>query len=134
MTRARELISEVADLIQKGKLSAREAAELQTTLSIRTLSPADAQKIARSKADRAIREQDLDVIFGNNGRTGRKASGNYTLLAVACGVTRVHMGKVLSGKCGISHELLDDLAEVTGISMDEISEYIKAKQAEWRAA
>jgi hypothetical protein len=103
-------------------------------MSIRTLSRADAQKIAKAKADRAIETGDLDVIFGNNGRTGRKASGNYTLLAVATGMTRVHIGKVLRGLCGASHELLDDLSRVTGISMDEISEYIKAKQAGRRAA
>lgn len=107
--------------------------EPSSNISIRTLSRADAQKIARDKADRAIETRDLDVIFGNNGRTGRKASGNYTLLAVATGMTRVHIGKVLTGKCGASHELLDDLAQVTGISMDEISEYIKAKQREQAA-
>lgn len=103
-------------------------------MSVGTLSPAEAQKIARDKADKAIESGNLDIIFGNNGRTGRKASGNYTLLAVATGMTRVHIGKVLTGKCGASHELLDDLARVTGISMDEISEYIKAKQAGRRAA
>lgn len=64
------------------------------------------------------------LILGANGKSGRNATGNYSLLAKAIGMTRVHVSRVLKGKVQPSHSTLRKLSEATGISLDDISRFI----------
>lgn len=73
--------------------------------------------------------QNLEILFGNNGMSGRSATGNFTLLARATSLSRVHVGKVLKGLVEPSHQTLVKISQATGISIDQISEYIREKRA-----
>lgn len=76
----------------------------------------------------------LDYIFGSNGQSGKCATGNFSLLARGVeivtppGLSRIHISKVLRGKVQPSHDTLISLAKVTGLSIDQISEYIVKKR------
>lgn len=82
----------------------------------------------------AEEQGNLDYIFGSNGQSGKCATGNYSLLARGIeiiappGLSRIHISKVLRGKVRPSHETLISLAKVTGLSIDQISEYIVKKR------
>lgn len=96
-------------------------------MSIQSLTPEQAIEIVRETAIKARRKRDLEIVLGNNGRTGRNATGNYSLLARATGLHRVHVGKVLKGLVGASHSTLIRLSEVTGISVGDISKFIQER-------
>lgn len=93
-------------------------------MSIGTLTQDQAQEIVREVSSRALSHGNLSAVLSNNGKTGRSASGNYSLLAKATGLSRVHIGKVLRGRVEPSHRTLIKLSSVTGISIDDISEFI----------
>lgn len=109
--------------MQAADTTERQIADLEA-VPIEQLSAEEAQILARYKGDRAVNLNNLSIILGGNGESGRNATGNYSLLAKAVGMTRVHMSRVLKGKVQPSHATLRKLSEVTGISLDEISHYI----------
>lgn len=82
----------------------------------------------------AEEQGNLDHIFGSNGQSGKCATGNFSLLARGIeittppGLSRIHISKVLRGKVQPSHDTLISLAKVTGLSIDQISEYIVRKR------
>lgn len=82
----------------------------------------------------AEEQGNLDYIFGSNGQSGKCATGNFSLLARGIeivtppGLSRIHISKVLRGKVQPSHDTLISLAKVTGLSIDQISEYIVSKR------
>src|SRR5688572_4131318 len=99
-------------------------------MSIDNLSPDQALEAIRVIASKAIAECDLSIVLGSNGMSGRNATGNYSLLAKATGLSRVHIGKVLKGKVEPSLRTLNKLANVTGLSLDDINEFIQMRSRE----
>lgn len=97
-------------------------------MSIDNLPIEEILRNVRDLSDLAIRNADLSRIFGNNGRSGRSATGNFSLLARATGLSRVHIGKVLKGRATPSYETLMKLSEVTGIGLNEISKFIQEQR------
>lgn len=94
-----------------------------------------AQERVKELAILAKGSNNLHIIFGNNGLSGRSATGNYTLIATAIEMSRKHIGTVLRGKTTPSYSTLLRLSEVTGIGISEISRYIEQqKQKDRRAA
>ncbi len=78
----------------------------------------------------ALKENNLDIIFGSNGSVGRGATGNYTLISRATGIHRVHIGRILSGRCNTRIMNLRAISQATGIGVEKISEYIQRKEQE----
>jgi transcriptional regulator with XRE-family HTH domain len=70
----------------------------------------------------------LDLILGSNGMYGKNATGNYSLISRATGMTRGFIGKVLRGKTAPSHSTLVKISQATGLSIDKISEYILSQK------
>lgn len=100
-----------------------------TTITIEQLDKSQALEMVREISSRARESSNLDLILGANGKSGRSATGNYSLLAKAIGMTRVHVSRVLKGEVQPSHSTLRRLADATGFSLDEISGFIlKAKE------
>jgi DNA-binding phage protein len=93
-------------------------------ITIEEMDQDQALEAVREISSRAVESQNLGLILGANGKSGRSATGNYSLLAKAIGMTRVHVSRVLKGKVQPSHSTLRKLSKVTGISLDEISTYI----------
>lgn len=83
---------------------------------------------------KAIKDANLALILGANGKSGRSATGNFSLLAKAIGMTRVHVSRVLKGIVQPSHSTLRKLSEATGISLDEISKFILEQSSNREAA
>lgn len=81
-------------------------------------------KMLKSLSQLVEQTGNLDLILGSNGMYGKNATGNYSLLSRATGLTRGHIGKVLKGKTAPSHNTLIKISGVTGLSIDKISEYI----------
>lgn len=79
----------------------------------------------QSLSRQAIECNNLHMVFGSNGMSGRRATGNYTLVAAATGLSRKHVGMILKGKTEPSYTVLLRLSEVTGIGIDQISRYIQ---------
>lgn len=102
--------------------------------SIDTLPIERVQDSVRELSSQAIQDADLSLVFGSNGKSGRSATGNFSLLARATGLSRVHVGKVLKGQAVPSYKTLMKLSEATGISLDRISAYIQEQKKEKRAA
>lgn len=104
--------------------------------TVESLSQENALEMVRRISSTVGQDGDLGLILGSNGKSGRNATGNYSLLAKAIGMTRVHVSRVLKGKVQPSHSTLRKLSEATGISLDRISEFIldqgqvKAKEKE----
>ena len=96
--------------------------------SIDNLPIEDIHKNVLTLSSQAVLNADLSLIFGNNGKSGRSATGNFSLLARATGLSRVHIGKVLKGLTKPSYETLMRLSKVTGISLDEISGFIQQQK------
>lgn len=88
----------------------------------------------RELSRQATQSRNLDIIFGSNGMSGRSATGNYTLIAAATGLSRVHVGKVLKGKTVPSYTVLLRLSEVTGIGIEQISRYIQDQKQQRQEA
>lgn len=111
------------------------AAANNCTVVIEQMDKAQALEMVREISSRAAQDGNLNLILGSNGKSGRNATGNYSLLAKAIGMTRVHVSRVLKGKVQPSHSTLRKIGEATGISLDEISRFIleQTKQEE-RAA
>jgi transcriptional regulator with XRE-family HTH domain len=93
-------------------------------ITIEEMDQDQALEAVREISSRAVKSQNWGLILGANGKSGRSATGNYSLLAKAIGMTRVHVSRVLKGKVQPSHSTLRKLSEVTGISLDEISRFI----------
>lgn len=100
--------------------------------AIEQLDQQQALEIVRQISSRASESGNLSLILGSNGKSGRSATGNYSLLAKAIGMTRVHVSRVLKGNVQPSHGTLRKLSEATGFSLDEISRFIldQAKKEE----
>jgi len=95
-------------------------------MSIDNLSPEQAIEHVRRISSKAVDECDLSIVLGSNGKSGRSATGNYSLLSKATGLSRVHVGKVLKGKVEPSLRTLNKLADVTRLSLDQINEFIQS--------
>jgi transcriptional regulator with XRE-family HTH domain len=102
---------------------------MDTNGTIEQLDTGQALEMVREISSRARESGNLDLILGANGKSGRSATGNYSLLAKAIGMTRVHVSRVLKGKVQPSHRTLIRLSEVTGFTLDEISGFV-LKQAQ----
>jgi transcriptional regulator with XRE-family HTH domain len=105
-----------------------------STATIEHMDQREALEIVKEISSRARESKNWGLILGANGKSGRSATGNYSLLAKAIGMTRVHVSRVLKGKVQPSHSTLRRLSEVTGISLDEISEFILAQTTDTEAA
>lgn len=99
-----------------------------TAVTIEEMDQEQALEVVREISSRAAESGNLDLILGANGKSGRSATGNYSLLAKAIGMTRVHVSRVLKGRVQPSHSTLRKLSEATSISMDDISGYLEAKK------
>lgn len=92
--------------------------------TIEEMSQEEALKMVHQISSIAGETGNWSLILGSNGKSGRNATGNYSLLAKAIGMTRVHVSRVLKGKVQPSHLTLRKLSEATGISLDDISRFI----------
>lgn len=97
-------------------------------MSIENLSVEQAIEQVRSTAARALDGKNLSLVLGTNGMSGRGATGNYSLLAKATGLSRVHIGKVLKGAVEPSHKTLCRLSEATGISVGRLSQWVRRQR------
>jgi transcriptional regulator with XRE-family HTH domain len=107
---------------------------MDTNGTIEQLDREQALEMVREISSRARESGNLDLILGANGKSGRSATGNYTLLAKAIDMTRVHVSRVLKGKVQPSHRTLIKLSEATGFTLDEISGFIIRRSREKEAA
>jgi transcriptional regulator with XRE-family HTH domain len=102
--------------------------------SIQTMSREEVLLTISQLVELSERESNLDYIFGSNGQSGKCATGNFSLLARGIeiksppGLSRIHISKVLRGKVQPSHDTLRAISQVTGLSIDRISEYIVEKR------
>lgn len=77
---------------------------------------------------------DLDKVFQHNGLTGHRATGTFSIVAKATGLSRSFVGKVLKGEVTPSMDTIDKLAGACNVPAKEIFEFIKRKQTEMEAA
>lgn len=120
-----------------GRLGVREGTiPMQATqsITIEHMDQTEALEIVREISSRARENGNWGLILGSNGKSGRSATGNYSLLAKAIGMTRVHISRVLKGIVQPSHSTLRKLSEATGISLDEISKFILEQSSNREAA
>jgi hypothetical protein len=93
--------------------------------TIKSMSQEEAISELKRLSQLAKDQNDLSLVFGNNGRQGRMATGNYTLIAKCLGRVRVHVGRALQGKAKFGIDTLRDLSLITGVSIDDIVKYIE---------
>lgn len=96
--------------------------------SVSTMTTEEARRLALSLGNQAKASNNLSLVFGRNGQHGRNATGNYSLLAKATGLSRVHVGKVLRGDLNPSLTTLKKLEEVTSIDVSLIIKWIQEEQ------
>jgi transcriptional regulator with XRE-family HTH domain len=99
--------------------------------SVSKLSQQEAISILRKISNVAMSTGDLSLVFGNNGKSGRLASKNYSLISKATGISRAHIGKVLKGENGASLRLLRLIAEVTDIDVDDVVRWLEEQKRKW---
>lgn len=92
------------------------------------LSQEDAITILRKISNAAMTTGDLSLVFGNNGKSGRLASKNYSLISKATGISRAHIGKVFKGENGVSLRMLRLIAEATDIDVDDIVRWLEEQK------
>jgi len=65
-----------------------------------------------------------DYAHGTHGRHDYLVPGNYRALSYATGVSRVHVSRFLRGECGASWCVAVKIADMAGVSLDELRTHI----------
>lgn len=102
--------------------------------SIEQMTDTEVNLYLANLSDLAKKEKNLEILFGSNGLSGRGATGNYTLISRATGLHRVHIGRILSGRCSPSLKTLKIISQVTTIGIEDIERYISRKRVDRDAA